>query len=125
MNSSSLPFEDLPPDTSSLEDTLQRLQLEEMIANYFFVACHPQQQTLLSNCEWYITTYSEVPTLIIECPDQIVNWQILKSLVKIGGVLKRITKQGKIKVYSPATKAIPFEMRVDELPVYRYPDSLT
>lgn len=125
MNHSSLPFEDLPPEASGLEDTLQRLQLEEMLAKYFYDACHPQQQTLLSNCEWYITTYSEVPTLIIECPDQIINWQILKSLVKIGGVLKRIVKQAKIRVSSPASKTIPFEMRVDELPVYRYPDLLS
>ncbi|MFB2939311.1 hypothetical protein ACE1B6_29000 [Aerosakkonemataceae cyanobacterium BLCC-F154] len=125
MNLSSLPFEDLPPDTSGLEDTLQRLQLEEMLAKYFYDACHPQQQALLSNCEWYITTYSEVPTLIIECPDQIINWRVLKSLVTIGGVLKCIVKQGKIRVTSPASKTAPFEMRVDELPVYRYPDLLS
>lgn len=124
MNLSSLPFEDLPPNTSGLEDTLQRLQLEEMLAKYFYDSCHPEQQALLSSCEWYITTYSEVPTLIIECPDQILNWQVLKSLVKIGCVLKRIVKQGKIRVSSPASKGAPFEMRVDELPVYRYPDLL-
>jgi len=120
MNKHSLPLDDLPADVHTLQDTLNRLQLEEMLAKYFYDACHPGLQKLLSHCEWYITTYGEVPTLIIECSNQLINWEILKSLVQIGGILKQTAKQGKIRVYPPTGKEPPFEMRVDELPVYRY-----
>ncbi len=118
MNNPSLPPDDLPPPNLALKDSLMRLNLEESLAKCFFTACTKRQQALISTCVWYITT-ANTPTLVIECPDELTNWRVLKSLVKLGGVLKKLAKNGKIRVYPPGM-GTPFEMRVDELSVYKY-----
>jgi hypothetical protein len=118
MNNSSLPADDLPPPNLDLIDSLMRLNLEESLAKCFFQACTKRQQALLSTCQWYITT-ANVPTLVIECPDDVTNWRLLKALVKLGGVLKKLAKNAKIRVYPPGM-GTAFEMRVDELFVYKY-----
>ena len=118
MNNPSLPADDLPPPNLELKDSLMRLNLEESLAKYFFQACTKRQQAVLSACQWYCTT-GKAPTLVIECPDEVTNWRVLKSLVKLGGVLKKLAKNGKIRVYPPGL-GTPFEMRVDELSVYKF-----
>ena len=118
MNNPSLPADDLPPAHPDINDSLIRLNLEESLAKCFFQACTQRQQALISTCQWYITT-ANAPTLVIECPDEVTNWRVLKSLVKLGGVLKKLAKNAKIRVY-PAGTGTPFEMRVDELSVYRF-----
>ena len=118
MNNPSLPADDLPPPNLDLKDSLMRWNLEQSLANYFFQACTQRQQALLSNCQWYITT-GKTPTLVIECPDEITNWRVLKSLVKLGGVLKKLARNAKIRVEPPPGMGTAFEMRVDELSVYK------
>jgi len=58
-------------------------------------------------------------TLVIECPDQVTNWQILQQIVPMANVLYGIVSSAKIRVCPPNSQTVPFEMRVDELPVYR------
>ena len=120
MNAPPLPPDDLPPANLDFSDNLLRLHLEECLTHYFYEACDSQQQSLLSHCQWYITTYANAPTLVIEPPDSTTNWHLLKELVKLGSVLKQLARNAKIRVYPPAGMGTPFEMRVDELSVYRF-----
>ena len=120
MDNTSLPPDDLPPDNLNFADNLLRLHLEECLTKYFYEACDFEQQSLLSHCQWYITTYANAPTLVIDPPDSTINWRLLKGLVKLGSVLKQLARDAKIRVYPPAGMGTPFEMRVDELSVYRF-----
>jgi hypothetical protein len=58
-------------------------------------------------------------TLVIECPDQVTNWRILQQMVPMGTLLNTMVSSAKIRVCPPEIQGIPFEMRVDELSVYR------
>ena len=58
-------------------------------------------------------------TLVIECPDQVTNWRVLQQIVPMGTLLNSIISSAKIRVCPPDSQGMPFEMRVDELSVYR------
>jgi hypothetical protein len=129
MSSSFLPHDDLPPTETAISDWLLRQQLDRRLNQFFDEACSravsPQEkrslQTLLSQYEWYITTQTSVPTLVIQCPSLGMGWRILKHLVQIGGLLES-RAIAKIRIYSPTEAGVPLEVRVDELDIYR--DSL-
>ncbi len=55
-------------------------------------------------------------------PDIATNWSILSNIVAIGSRLEQFFSSAKIRVCPPIGKATPFELRVDEISVYR--DSL-
>ncbi|MBW4612919.1 MAG: hypothetical protein KME21_06480 [Desmonostoc vinosum HA7617-LM4] len=100
-------------------DIILRQQLEYSISRYFYEACDRSIQNLLSDCRWYVTTHASALTLVIECPDQVTNWRVLQKIVPMGTLLNAIISSAKIRVYPPESQGIPFEMRVDELSVYR------
>jgi hypothetical protein len=64
-------------------------------------------------------TDAKALTLVIECPDQVSNWRILQKIVPMATLLYSVVSSAKIRVCPPEPRAIPFEMRVDELYVYR------
>jgi hypothetical protein len=57
--------------------------------------------------------------MIIECDDQVTNWRVLQKLVTMAALLYKIVSSAKIRVCPPKSQGMPFEMRVDELSVYR------
>jgi hypothetical protein len=122
MDKPSLPPDDLPSAKAARLDRLLRRQLEESTSKRFYEACDRITQVLLSSCEWYITTNASALTLVINCPDIATNWHILSNIVAIGSRLEQFSSSAKIRVCPPIGKGTPFEIRVDEISVYR--DSL-
>ncbi|MBD2519115.1 hypothetical protein H6G93_29980 [Nostoc sp. FACHB-973] len=111
--------DDSHPVQPTSADIILRQQLEYSISKYFYDACDRTIQNLLSNCRWYVTTHASAMTLVIECPDQVTNWRILQQIVPMGTLLNQIISSAKIRVCPPEGQGVPFEMRVDELSVYR------
>ncbi|MDP5338718.1 MAG: hypothetical protein NWQ28_09110 [Nodularia sp. (in: cyanobacteria)] len=111
--------DDSHPKQPTSADIILRQQLEDSISKYFYEGCDRIIQNLLSNCRWYVTTRANAMTLVIECPDQVTNWRVLRQIVPMGTLLNSIISSAKIRVCPPDSQGIPFEMRVDELSVYR------
>jgi hypothetical protein len=111
--------DDSHPMQPTSADIILRQQLEDSISRYFYDACDRTIQNLLSDCRWYVTTHANALTLVIECPDQVINWRVLQKIVPMGTLLYGIVSSAKIRVCPPETQGVPFEMRVDELSVYR------
>ncbi|AHJ30397.1 hypothetical protein PN465_14650 [Nodularia spumigena CS-584] len=111
--------DDSHPMQPTSADIILRQQLEYSISRYFYDGCDRIIQNLLSNCRWYVTTRANAMTLVIECPDQVTNWRVLQKIVPMGTLLNSIISSAKIRVCPPDIQGIPFEMRVDELAVYR------
>ncbi len=111
--------DDSHPIQLTSADIILRQQLEHSIGRYFHNACDRAIQTLLSSCRWYVTTHANALTLVIECPDPITNWRVLQKMVAMATVLGEIVSSAKIRVCPPEKEGMPFEMRVDELSVYR------
>jgi hypothetical protein len=109
--------DDFRPIQLTSADIILRQQLEYSVSRYFYDKCDRTLQDLLSGCRWYMTTQSDALTLVVECPDQVTNWLVLRSMVPMAMILKKVVASGKIRVCPP--EGIPFEMRVDELGVYR------
>jgi|SRR5579883_842875 hypothetical protein len=100
-------------------DIILRQRLEYSISKYFYEGCDRSIQNLLSSCRWYVKSHATALTLVIECPDQVTNWRILQKIVPMASLLYEIVSTAKIRVCPPNNQGIPFEMRVDELFVYR------
>ncbi|HLP89033.1 MAG TPA: hypothetical protein VK184_10635 [Nostocaceae cyanobacterium] len=111
--------DDFHPLQPTSADIILRQQLEHSISRFFWERCDRIIQNLLSNCRWYVTNSASVLTLVIECPDQVTNWRILQQIVPMGSILYEIVSSAKIRVCPPENQGVPFEMRVDEIPVYR------
>ncbi|MDB9539194.1 hypothetical protein NWP22_03080 [Anabaenopsis tanganyikae CS-531] len=111
--------DDSHPMQPTSADIILRQQLEYSISRYFYHGCDRTIQNLLSNCRWYVTTRANAMTLVIECPDQVTNWRVLQKIVPMGTLLHSIISSAKIRVCPPDSQGVPFEMRVDELSVYR------
>ncbi|GAX37643.1 hypothetical protein [Nodularia sp. NIES-3585] len=111
--------DDSRPKQPTSADIILRQQLEYSISRYFYDGCDRIIQNLLSNCRWYVTTRANAMTLVIECPDQVTNWRVLRQIVPMGTLLNSIISSAKIRVCPPDSQGVPFEMRVDELSVYR------
>ncbi|AFY99315.1 hypothetical protein [Calothrix sp. PCC 6303] len=111
--------DDSRPMQLTSADIILRQQLEYSLSKYFYDKCDRILQDLLSGCRWYMTTQSDALTLVVECPDQVTNWLVLRSMVPMAIILKKVVASAKIRVCPPETQGIPFEMRVDELGAYR------
>ena len=111
--------DDQHPIQATSADIILRQQLEYSISRYFYHGCDRNIQNLLSYCRWYMTTDTKALTLVIECPDQVSNWRILQKIVPMASLLYSVVSSAKIRICPPDAGAIPFEMRVDELSVYR------
>jgi len=111
--------DDYRPMQLTSADIILRQQLEGSISRYFYQSSDRTIQNLLSNCRWYVTTHASAMTLVIECPDQVTNWRVLQKIVPMAMTLQSIISSAKIRVCPPESESVPFEMRVDELSVYR------
>lgn len=111
--------EDSRPVQLTSADIILRQQLEYSISRYFYEDCDRTIQDLLSNCRWYVTSHPSALTLVIECPDQVTNWRMLQKLVTMAALLQKLVSSAKIRLCPPKGQGMPFEMRVDELSVYR------
>lgn len=121
MSRSSLPSDDLPPSQISELDRILRRQLEASTAKHFYESCDGVTQSVLSSCEWSITTNSSALMLVINCPDLALNWRVLNNIVPIGTRLAQFSSRAKIRVCPPDESGTPFEIRVDEISLYRDP----
>ncbi|KAF3888189.1 MULTISPECIES: hypothetical protein [Nostocales] len=111
--------EDSHPVQVTSADIILRQQLEYSISRYFYEGCDRNIQDLLAACRWYVTSQATGLTLVIECTDQITNWRILQQLTNMAELLHKVVSSAKIRVCPPKGQGMPFEMRVDELSVYR------
>jgi hypothetical protein len=114
-----LPADDLPPaETTQLDRDLHR-QLELSTSKHFYECCNGVLQALLLSCEWYIAINANALLLVIACPDQATTWRVLNHIVAIGGHLAQLSPHGRIRVCPPAGLGLPYDLRVDELSIYR------
>ena len=111
--------DDSHPVQLTSADIILRQQLEYSISRYFYEGCDRTIQDLLAACRWYVSSQTNGLTLIIECQDQITNWRILQQLTNMAELLHEVVSSAKIRVCPPKGQGMPFEMRVDELSVYR------
>lgn len=126
MIKTSLPPDDLPPAEKTSTDWVLSRQLESALNQIFHQACEnlevPDRKcsllTLLSECEWYITTSTKLTTLVVQCPTLATSWGILENIVAIAQLLEQLAI-GKICVCPPSDKGTPLEVRVDEIAIYQ------
>lgn len=118
----SLHPDDLPPVELGAEDATLRRKLEESIGKRFYESCDGVTQSLLISCEWYVSNSSKGLVLVINCPDQVINWRVLNNVLPIGHCMAQFSQQARIRVCPPPGMGDPFEVRVDELSMYQ--DSL-
>lgn len=114
-----LPQDDLPPQKLELDDYVLRQQLDLSLTQRFQQQCDPITQQLLAVCDWSITTTVNVVTLVIVCPDQATNWQILNQVVILGNGMAQFSQDAKIRIYPTPEMDDYFAIRVDELSIYR------
>lgn len=119
MNDNSLPPDDSSPSKTTRLDRLLNRKLEKSLEKLFLASCHEYTQTLLSDCDWYITTQASAVTLVIACPDMKINWQVLNNIVSLGMRMEQLANSAKIRVYPPMGMGTLFEIRVDEIAVYQ------
>jgi len=119
MKNLNLPPDDHPPAELSASDRALRRQLDASLTQRFEQQCDPFLQELLSRCDWYLTTHTNVITLVIGCPDIATNWEVLHHVAYFGTPMEQFSKDAKIRIYPPMNTGEPFEIRVDELSIYR------
>ncbi|MFM7427818.1 MAG: hypothetical protein ACKO7W_22940 [Elainella sp.] len=123
MPNPALPADDLPPDQLALDDRLLRRQLDASLTQRFQQQCDPACWRLLCRCDWSITTTANVATLVIVCPDRATNWQILHRVVDLGNSMAQFSQDAKLRIYPTPAMIEPFEIRVDEISIYREPST--
>jgi hypothetical protein len=115
----SLTPDDLPPQRLDLDDRILRRQLDSSLTKRFKQQCDSASQQLLDLCDWSVTTAANVATLVIVCPDRATNWQVLNHVVALGNLMALFSQDAKLRIYSTPGMVDCFEIRVDELPIYR------
>ncbi|MGL5058339.1 MAG: hypothetical protein ACRC62_00050 [Microcoleus sp.] len=114
-----LPPDDLPPQRLDMDDRILRRQLDSSLTQRFLQQCDPISHQLLNLCDWSITTAANVATLVIVCPDRIVNWRVLNHVVKLGNLMALFSQDAKLRIYADPGIVDCFEIRVDELSIYQ------
>lgn len=115
----------LPPDDLPLQGTIDfglRRKLDEIIGEYFYESCDRFIQTLLCQCGWYITSSPKVLTLVITCPDNPTNLQVLKHISDIGQYLDKFAERALIHIYPPTGEGTSLKIPVKQGLTYQ--DSL-
>lgn len=115
----SLPPDDLPPEQLELDDRILRRQLDLSLTQRFQQQCNPKIQVLLAGCDWSITTAANVATLVIVCPNQMTNWKVLNQVIALGHEMAQFSQDAKLRIYATPEMLDLFEIRVDELSIYR------
>lgn len=116
-----LPPDDLPSPQLELSDRMLRRQLDLSLTHRFQQQCDPASLALLADCDWSITTTANVATLVIVCPDRATNWQVLNQVVALGNGMAQFSQDAKLRIYPTPEMLDQFEIRVDELSIYREP----
>ncbi|MEA5511093.1 hypothetical protein VB715_15065 [Crocosphaera sp. UHCC 0190] len=109
MSYSYLPPEDLPSQVP-VDDSLQR-KLDQAVTQYFSDICDRYTKAPLSQCGWYLTTCSNALTLVIICPDNRRNWEILKVLPSLRKYLAEFAPNTKICIYPPPGEGTSLKLR--------------
>lgn len=118
MTNPSLSPDDLPSEVTEHDRTLRR-QLDESLTQRFAQQCDLYTKSLLSRCDWYVTTYVNAVTLVINCPDSATNWRLLHHVLTLGSLMEQFSQYARIRVCPPLGTGAPFEIRVDERSMYR------
>ena len=121
MANPALPADDLPSQQLEIDDRILRRQLDFSLTQRFQQQCDSTCLQLLAVCDWSITTTTNVATLVIVCPDRATNWQVLNQIVALGNGMAQFSQDAKLRIYPTPEMLDPFEMRVDELPIFREP----
>lgn len=111
--------DDLPPPTLTVDDYQIRRELDGLLMQRFERQCKPLIQQLLQRCDWYIASTYNVVTLVIDCPNSTLNWQLLQQVPSLSATLGQFSQDAKIRVCPPAGTGTPFEIRVDERSIYQ------
>ena len=114
-----LPPDDLPPQQLELDDLLLRRQLDLSLMQRFQQQCDTTSLQMLAACDWSIATTANVVTLTIVCPDRAMNWQVLNHVLVLGDRMAQFSRDAKLRIYPTPDMLDPFEIRVDELSIYR------
>lgn len=101
-----------------MDDYQLQQDLDQVTRQHFFSACNPLLQSILSQCEWRITTQAKALTLIIVCPTLVLNWLVLEKMANFAAVLEGFAESSMIRVHPPVGCGSPLEMRVDERSLY-------
>jgi len=97
MKTSKLPPEDRAALLTPVDRTLL-LKLEEAANVHFFDGCDRPTQSLLTHCQWALSTSLTVPTLTLACPDTETYWTVVSHLESIGNHLSRVTGTSRIEL---------------------------
>jgi hypothetical protein len=119
MNMPDLPLDDLPPQQIDLGDRILHRQLDLSLTQLFQQQCDSTCRQLLAECSWAITTTANVAMLVIVCPNSQTNWQVLNQVMALGTSMAKFSRDAKLRIYPTPQRLDYFEIRVDELPVYR------
>ncbi|MCU0568295.1 MAG: hypothetical protein MUF49_17060 [Oculatellaceae cyanobacterium Prado106] len=111
--------DDRPPQQLEIDDRLLRRQLDHSLTQRFRQQCDPDLLYLLSDCDWSITTTANVALLVIVCPDRAISWQVLNQVVPLGSEMAKFSQDAKLRIYPTPEMLDFFEIRVDELSIYR------
>ncbi|MEL4897302.1 hypothetical protein [Crocosphaera sp. Alani8] len=112
MNQPCLPPDDLP----SLDPSFRELswELEEVVGEIFYNDCNPTIQDLLRQCGWDVTIRTQGLTLVVICPNNSLNWQILQSIPLFADILKVLSNSAKIRIYPPPGTGTPMDVVVQD-----------
>ena len=113
--------DDLPSPQPELSDRILLRQLDLSLTQRFQQQCDPASLELLAACDWSITTTANVAILVIVCPDRTTNWQVLNQVVALGNGMAQFSQDAKLRIYPTPEMLDQFEIRVDELSIYREP----
>ena len=121
MATPNLPPDDLPSQQLELGDRMLRRQLDLSLTQRFQQQCDLVSLQLLAACDWSITTAANVAILVIVCPDRDTNWRVLNQVVALGSGMAQFSQDAKLRIYPTPEMLDYFEIRVDELSIYREP----
>ncbi|MEM8778026.1 MAG: hypothetical protein AAGF26_03965 [Cyanobacteria bacterium P01_G01_bin.49] len=99
MTTPCLPPDDLPSLTP--DDYQLCWELEDIVSELFYKYCEPIVQELIARCGWDITMGTDGLILIIICPNQDLNWEILQSIPLLANSLQNIVPYSKLRIYPP------------------------
>ncbi|HAC65648.1 MAG TPA: hypothetical protein DCF68_19480, partial [Cyanothece sp. UBA12306] len=102
-----------PDDLPSLEQSRElQWEFDEVVKKYFYDACDRLTQKLLSRCGWDVINDFKGLTLIIICPNNGVNWHILRHLATFSDYLEQWPGLAKIRIYPPPGTGSVMEISV-------------
>ncbi len=117
----SLPSDDLPPLKLEETDSSLSRQLEEALSRYFYESCDGVTQALLTNCEWYFTTISTLPTLVINGANSAMNHRVFNHIVAIATALSEFSVSARVLIGASIGQEAFVEIQVDEVSAYQDP----